>query len=83
MNKYIVELTTQERAQLKDIIDAERMAAHKRRHARMLLKADQGEATVPARYADNEPQAGKPRNRCMPKPEHVLSLVYSTQERFR
>lgn len=43
MKKYIVELTTQERAQLRDIIDAERMAAHKRRHAQMLLKADQGE----------------------------------------
>ena len=39
-----------------------------------------GEAIVHARYADNEPQAGKPRNRCMPKPEHVLSLVYSTRE---
>ena len=43
MKKYIVELTTEERSKLKDIIDANRMAAHKRRHARMLLKADQGE----------------------------------------
>lgn len=43
MKKYIVELTTQERSQLKNIIDADRMAAHKRRHAWMLLKADQGE----------------------------------------
>lgn len=43
MKKYIVELTTEERSQLKGIIDADRMAAHKRRHARMLLKADQGE----------------------------------------
>ena len=42
MKKYIVELTTEERSQLKDILDANRMAAHKRRHARMLLKADQG-----------------------------------------
>ncbi len=42
MKKYLVELTTQERSQLKDIIDADRMAAHKRRHAWMLLKADQG-----------------------------------------
>jgi len=40
--KYIVELTSQERAQLRDVIDAKRMAAHKRRHARMLLKLDQG-----------------------------------------
>ena len=42
MKKYIAELTAQERAQLKEIINATRMAAHKRRHAQMLLKADQG-----------------------------------------
>lgn len=42
MKKYVVELTTEERSQLQQIIDADRMAAHKRRHARMLLKADQG-----------------------------------------
>ena len=42
MKKYIVELTTEERSQLREIINAERMAAHKRRHARMLLKLDQG-----------------------------------------
>ena len=42
MKKYIVELTTEERSQLQKIINAERMAAHKRRHARMLLKADEG-----------------------------------------
>ncbi|GJM27308.1 MAG: hypothetical protein DHS20C16_37230 [Phycisphaerae bacterium] len=42
MQKYIVELTAQERAQLKDMVNANRMAAHKRRHAQMLLKADQG-----------------------------------------
>jgi len=40
--KYVVELTTEERSQLKAIVKADRMAAHKRRHARMLLKADQG-----------------------------------------
>ena len=40
--KYIVELTTEERSQLKKIIDAEKMAAHKRRKARILLKVDQG-----------------------------------------
>ena len=40
--KYIVELTSEERSVLDDIVKAERMAAHKRRHARMLLKADQG-----------------------------------------
>ena len=43
MKKYIVELTTEERVRLRNMIDAERMAAHKRRHAWMLLKADQGE----------------------------------------
>ena len=42
MKKYIVELTTEERFRLREIINAERMAAHKRRHARMLLKLDQG-----------------------------------------
>jgi len=42
MKKYVVELTSEERKTLTDIIQAERMAAHKRRHARMLLKADQG-----------------------------------------
>ena len=40
--KYIVELTSQERTQLRGIVSAKRMAAHKRRHARMLLKLDQG-----------------------------------------
>ncbi|MHC4145356.1 MAG: hypothetical protein ACYSUD_11315 [Planctomycetota bacterium] len=40
--KYIVELTSEERTQLREIISAKRMAAHKRRHARMLLKLDQG-----------------------------------------
>jgi hypothetical protein len=42
MKKYIVELTSEERYGLKNIIKAERMAEHKRRHARVLLKADQG-----------------------------------------
>lgn len=40
--KYIVELTSEERAVLRKIIGAKRMAAHKRRHAQMLLKIDQG-----------------------------------------
>lgn len=42
MKKHIVELTSEEHSGLKNIIKAERMAAHKRRHARILLKADQG-----------------------------------------
>lgn len=40
--KYVVELTTEERSQLQAVIRAKRMAAHKRRHAQMLLKVDQG-----------------------------------------
>lgn len=40
--KFIVELTTKERSKLKGIINAKRMAAHRRKHAQMLLKADQG-----------------------------------------
>ena len=40
--KYVVELAREERTQLKEIINAKRMAAHKRRHAQMLLKLDQG-----------------------------------------
>lgn len=40
--KYIVELTLAERAELESIVKAPRMMAHKRRHAQMLLKADQG-----------------------------------------
>ena len=42
MKKYVVELTTEERSQLQAILTADRMAAHKRRHAQMLLKADEG-----------------------------------------
>ena len=41
MKKYVVELTSEERQTLTGIIQAERMAAHKRRHARIVLKADQ------------------------------------------
>jgi hypothetical protein len=40
--KYVVELTSEERSHLQTVIGAERMAAHKRRHAQMLLKADEG-----------------------------------------
>jgi hypothetical protein len=42
MKKYIVELTTEERSQLNRVIQAKRMAVHKRHHAGMLLKLDQG-----------------------------------------
>jgi len=53
--KYIVELTIEERSRLNEIVHADRMAAHKRRHAQMLLKADQGEhgpAWIDARIAE-------------------------------
>ena len=40
--RYIVELTDEERKMLEATINADRMAAHKRKHAQMLLKADQG-----------------------------------------
>ncbi len=39
--RYIVELTSEERDGLEVVINADRMAAHKRKHAQMLLKADQ------------------------------------------
>ena len=40
--KYIVELTSEERSKLQEVIRAEKMAAHKRQKARILLKVDQG-----------------------------------------
>ncbi|MFC1781743.1 hypothetical protein ACFLZ8_05735 [Planctomycetota bacterium] len=40
--KCIIALTIEERKILEAIINADRMAAHKRKHAQMLLKADQG-----------------------------------------
>ena len=42
MKKYVVELSNEERTELQAIINAKRMAAHKRKHAQILLKADQG-----------------------------------------
>jgi len=40
--KYLVELTSEERSELRAIVQAARMDAYKRRHAQMLLKLDQG-----------------------------------------
>ena len=40
--KYIVELTSEEIKGLEAVITADCMAAHKRKHAQVLLKADQG-----------------------------------------
>lgn len=39
---YIVELTSEERKQLKRLINTGRVAAYKQRHARILLLADEG-----------------------------------------
>ena len=71
MKKYIVELTTEERSQLNRVIEAERMAAHKRHHARMLLKLDQGlegsgwsDAKV-AEAFDTTPRAAERLRRCL------------------
>lgn len=41
--KYLVELLKDERATLKDLLDADKAARHKKHKARILLKIDQGE----------------------------------------
>lgn len=41
--KYVVELTSEEREQLQDLVNKGKVAGYKIRHAQMLLKADQGE----------------------------------------
>ena len=40
--KYIVRLFKEERAQLREVVRKGTAAAHKRTHAQILLKADQG-----------------------------------------
>lgn len=39
---YVVELSAEERAELKQLVSKGKAAAHKRRHAQILLKADAG-----------------------------------------
>lgn len=39
--KYIVELTSEDRDRLKEVVNSGKIAAHKRKHAQMLLKSDQ------------------------------------------
>jgi hypothetical protein len=39
---YIVELTSEERAQLEQLLRKGKVAAYRQRHARILLLADQG-----------------------------------------
>jgi transposase len=43
MKKYKVTLTAEERRQLKEIIDKQRVVARKRKHAYILFKADESE----------------------------------------
>ena len=45
MKKYIVRLTTEERKQLQDLIDKGTVAALRRKHAQILLWADQAEGS--------------------------------------
>lgn len=42
MKKYVVELTSEERKQLKELVKKGKVAGYKIRHAQMLLKTDQG-----------------------------------------
>jgi len=42
VKKYIVELTSEERKQLQQLVKKGKVAGYKIRHAQMLLKADQG-----------------------------------------
>ena len=42
MKKYIVELTSEDRKQLQQLVKKGKVAGYKIRHAQMLLKADQG-----------------------------------------
>lgn len=42
MKKYIVELTSEERKQLQQLVKKGEVAGYKIRHAQMLLKTDQG-----------------------------------------
>jgi len=42
MKKYIVELTSEERKQLQQLVKKGKVAGYKIRHAQMLLKAEQG-----------------------------------------
>ena len=41
--RYVVELAEEERSSLRALVEKGKVAAHKRRHAQVLLKADAGE----------------------------------------
>jgi hypothetical protein len=77
--KYIVELTSEERSQLKAIVKAPRAAAYKRRHAQMLLAVDQGrggtamkDADVASAFDCTAKTVERLRQRCV---EHGLEAV--------
>ncbi len=70
--KYIVELTTEERSQLNGILQADRMAAYKRRHGEMLLATDQGpngpavkDADIAAAFGCTAKTVERLRQRCV------------------
>lgn len=72
MQKFVVELTVEERCQLKKIVQADRMAAYRRRHAQMLMAADQGpegpsmkDVDVAAAFGCTAKTAERLRRRCV------------------
>ena len=87
--KYIVELTTEERSQLKAILQADRMAAYKRRHAEMLLATDQGangpamkDADIASAFGCTGKTVERLRQRCV---EHGLdaALTHGNRGSYR
>lgn len=50
--RYVVKLSEEEREQLRELVDRGKAAAYRRRHAQILLKADEAEGS-PA-WSDNE-----------------------------
>lgn len=72
MQKYVVELTAEERFQLKKIVQADRVAAYRRRHAQMLMASDQGpegpsmkDVDVAAAFGCTTKTAERLRRRCV------------------
>ena len=72
MQKYVVELTAEERSQLKKIVQADRVAAYRRRHAQMLMASDQGpegpsmkDVDVAAAFGCTTKTAERLRRRCV------------------
>ena len=49
--KYGVGLSAEKRAELEAVVKKRRVAAHKRRHAEILLKAEEGKKTTVAKKA--------------------------------